>query len=813
MGYIEYKKYIDALIKDCANNEVFSYIDSNDKICNYTAHDINDKLNAFKLLLEKNSIKSGDKICLISDNLINSQISFICASYHNICVVLVDPKLPVPQIGNMLSEIDYKLILTDNPTYQRIESIINSKALDITNDFNNLNNKEVNEGQTGDLDEMAIIFSSGTTDIAKPIVLSYDSIINSIKSTTECIINKNSKKILCVLPVYHISGIITCLVALYHNNYVQTVEHFNVLKIDQVFKAFKPNLFVMTPVVIEKMVEKFEVEIKNKSKLLYNVYNTCCSVSLLLKKHLHVNFSFLTKPFSKNLFGNNFAVLVCSASLMTQKVIDRMNSYGIMLINTYASSECGNPITYSDEYFIFDNTVGKITSNPNVSIKLINTNSDGIGNVCVKTNSLMKSYYNDPKLTKESFCEDGYFMSGDLGKIENGYLYIVGKDKESIKLRNGKKLSPNNLEDILETGCPANNKVIIFGYSQNNDGYDDIYAFFKDLNYSDDDKKIIKKKLLDHNKSINSYPIKDVLFINEIPTNTLNKVKRFELAKYITENTVKSIDKTGILEIISKYINVDNGINLNESLNNLGIDSLSMYSIIVDIKEKYNIDITNGLNANTTIQDLINTTSSENTNDLKLRKIRKDEIKELADIAAECFCEYPLYKVFYPDDKTRREYMVYNCWFIMYRRQNYTYISEDKSLSITYKTPKDKTHSLLSIFLNWDFLSYFVKHWKKSVASIKLLISYGGFSHTVMKKYYNPKEDDYIENIFVRNTNQGNGLIFKALSMFDNGRNVYAETHSKENAELYNKMGMDTCETAKWHGVAHYALYRKVNKK
>lgn len=813
MHYESYKKYIDDTFIKYQNNVCFSYLDKENIINHFTVKDINDRTVLYKTLIKKMNIKAGEKVCLISNNLVYSQITFVCSTYANICIVLIDPNLPLSQIHDMISSIDIKLILTDKHTYQKIHSIVDCKALDIENNYKSLNNMKIKESKTNNLDEMAIIFSSGTTSITKPIVVTYDSIINSILKASELIQNHKIQDCLCLLPVYHISGILSLLSCFYQHKCIQTLEEFKLNNLVNIFTVFKPNAFIMPPIVIEKMIDELEHQIINKSMFLFHIYNACCNISLLFKKSFNIKISLFTKAFYRNIFANQLKLLICSSSKLPQKIVNKINGYGIDLVNVYASTECAGPITWTLNSQVFDESVGKVDSNPNVSIKLINIDENGNGEICIKTNSLMKCYYNDLDLTNASFTEDGYFKSGDLGKIVNNYLYITGRVKEVIKLRNGKKLSSSNLETLLEGGCPKNNKVIICGYSKNNDEYDDIYAFFKDLNYSDEDKKNIKRTLLDYNNGIlKSYPIKYIYFIKKIPTNSVGKVEKYKLTNLINSDDNKLENKSSIINILSKYINIDNDFNVNKPLNDLGIDSLSMYSIIVDIKEKYNVDILPFLTSNTNTQDLINSLNSYDYDDIKLRKIDTKEIKELAKLAAESFYNYPLYEVIYPDLETRYDLLLINCWFIIYQRQYYSYVNDDKTLYIAFKKSGDKQRPIIGLLVNFDFIKHVFKT-HNIFYCLKVLRTYNELADKYKKMYYNPDTDNYIQNMFIRKDHQGNGLIFKALRYLDDGKNIFAETHSEQNLQLFKKMGINVIDVGKWQNIKHYVLKREKIKK
>ena len=98
MQYDEYSRYIDKLCSIHSYDEAFTYIDDTNKIHSLNYLDLHTKITSFKLTINKLGIKPGNRVCLLSNNLFYSQIAFLAASYCNVCVTLIDPKLPKVQI-------------------------------------------------------------------------------------------------------------------------------------------------------------------------------------------------------------------------------------------------------------------------------------------------------------------------------------------------------------------------------------------------------------------------------------------------------------------------------------------------------------------------------------------------------------------------------------------------------------------------------------------------------------------------------------------------------------------------------------------
>ena len=136
------------------------------------------------------------------------------------------------------------------------------------------------------------------------------------------------------------------------------------------------------------------------------------------------------------------------ASPCKKETADFFLALGYNWANFYSSTETGVPAVATGVHDIYpDDTVGNIRQFEDIDVRLVNQDNEGMGEIAVKTPLGMKGYFRNEKLTKETINKDGYILTGDLGKIgARGYLQVVGRAKEVMILRNGKKVSPYDIE-------------------------------------------------------------------------------------------------------------------------------------------------------------------------------------------------------------------------------------------------------------------------------------------------------------------------------------------------------------------------------
>ena len=196
-----------------------------------------------------------------------------------------------------------------------------------------------------------------------------------------------------------------------------------------------------------------------------------------------------------------------------------------------------------------------------------------------------------------------------------------------------------------------------------------------------------------------------------------------------------------------------------------------------------------------------------------LRRIKKNEIDKVSRMMGECFVDYPLYDIFFNENKHRLE-CVY-CFFKArtYSRMDYTYITEDGNIAVCVKRPGDSELPLWKTLLRHPLLFFRCMHIMPVPKMIGLISDLGKTTEPLQKQFYDPEKDMNIQVVCVSKEMRASGMFFKVLSELDDGTPAYMETHTKHNVELYEKMGAHLCGSVDWHGVTHYVLRREaVNK-
>ena len=237
-------------------------------------------------------------------------------------------------------------------------------------------------------------------------------------------------------------------------------------------------------------------------------------------------------------FGGKLRFIISGAAAINKEVAKGFNDFGIFTIQGYGLTETSPVLTGESEYHVRYGSVGLPL--PSVQIKIEDKNEEGIGEIVAKGPNVMLGYYEMEEETNK-VLKDGWFYTGDLGYLDkDGYLFITGRKKNVIVLKNGKNVYPEEIEQVI-TKLPYVSEVMVFGKEKDDDlvvsakiVYDKDYVKNNYPNIKEEElKEIIWKDIKEINKTMPTYKYIKNLVISDEPMikTTTAKIKRFEEIK------------------------------------------------------------------------------------------------------------------------------------------------------------------------------------------------------------------------------------------------------------------------------------------
>ena len=385
------------------------------------------------------------------------------------------------------------------------------------------------------MDDMCtLLFTSGTTGTSKGVMLSHRNLYTSANACVQCTRYDSKDSIVSVLPIHHTFELTTMHLAA-SNLGISTFINESIKYATKNFKDYKPTLLVLVPLFLETIHKKIWETIRKKG--MENKVRTAMKVSdALLKTGVDMRSKFFSEITS--VFGGRLKSIVVGGAPLDPQIVRDFYSFGITVLQGYGITECSPLVSVNVPGRVSFESVGQVVTDCSVKIEQIEGCDEGEGEILVKGGNVMLGYYNNPEATDEVFTSDGWFRTGDIGRLDKkGYLTITGRKKNVIIASNGKNVFPEELEERLGK-IPEIKESVVLGRTDKNTGDIVMTALiFPDKevvgeNFTHDDVcGKIKDAITEINKALPSYKhiTKFEIRMEEFEKTPSKKIKRFLL--------------------------------------------------------------------------------------------------------------------------------------------------------------------------------------------------------------------------------------------------------------------------------------------
>jgi len=436
-----------------------------------------EKINRLATGLKSIGIKQGDKVAIFSKNrpewvkldLALNKIGAVSVPIHT----SLSPKLIKHIIND--SGTEYLAIGDLFSKYQEIKNEVSLKKIITFNKiewqenliyFDDLFKGEEDTVEPVQSDFCTIIYTSGTTGNPKGVMLTDENFISNIDAALKYVPYTSKDIFLSFLPLSHVlertGGYYSVLFnggSIYFSSYQSIAEDI---------KKVKPTIMVSVPRIFEKVydkvMDKIRIESRFKQKLFFkslyisraylNSKKEGSAFKPVLKISHYLADRLVLSKVRQNL-GGRLKFSISGGSALNPSVAKFFEAIGIIILEGYGLTETSPIISVNPMVEYKFGTVGKVL--PAVQVKIGEDKE-----VLVKGNNVMKGYYNNDVATKESFSDDGWFKTGDLGHLDDkGYLTIIGRKKEMLITSTGKNVNPENLENALQESKYINQSMVI----------------------------------------------------------------------------------------------------------------------------------------------------------------------------------------------------------------------------------------------------------------------------------------------------------------------------------------------------------------
>lgn len=517
----------------------------------YTYKQFAKEITKLHLLFQSLGIQKGDKIAICDKNSANWAVAFFASISYGAVVVTILNEFHISNIENIVNHSDSKILFLGDQAQAQINfnnipnvktiihvddfSLIKAEfehAIELRNNIEQVFEQHYPKGFSKDdvyfveekPDDLAMLnYTSGTTSSPKGVMLPYRSLWSNTKFAIDNITFVGADDgIVCILPMAHMYGlafeVLLPIAKGAHLHFLGRVPSPQIIL--GAFDAVNPPLVLTVPLILEKIIQtKVFPELK-KFPL-----NLLCSFSLT-KKNVYKKIAKKLIP----LFGKNLREVIVGGAAMNKEVGEFLTEIEFPYTIGYGMTECGPLISYSDWNNYVQGSCGRIVDRMEIKIESNNPEKES-GEILVRGTNLMLGYYKNEEATKETFTEDGWLKTGDLGIIDKkGNIYIKGRNKTMILGASGQNIYPEEIEDFYKNSpyveevliVNRNHKLIALVYP-NKDNLEK--NEIKEDNYL----ATLKKEMIAINKKLPNYAkVTDVQIMDkEFEKTPKRSIKRF----------------------------------------------------------------------------------------------------------------------------------------------------------------------------------------------------------------------------------------------------------------------------------------------
>ena len=365
-----------------------------------------------------------------------------------------------------------------------------------------------------------LVYTSGTTGIAKGVMLTEHNLVSCVYYGLH--VSQIYDKGLSVLPYHHTYESVTDILVSLHYHSTLCLNS-SLRRIVKDLQRYQPSYVYIVPALAEFMYSSIMKNIKQQGK--EKSFSKAVNLSRKLRK-FGIDLRPVIFKSLRDVFGGRLIKIVCGGAPIRPEIGEFFNDIGIYLVGGYGITECSPLVSVNHERTITYDTVGKRL--PCLEWRIDSPNEEGIGEICVKGDTVMKGYYKQPEKTAE-VIRDGWFYTGDYGYIDaEDQLVITGRKKNIIVLNNGKNVYPEEIEGYIQ-GIPYIEEVVVQGLK--NDMGDE-YSLLAEVFLGEGGEGKSEQEILsDIDASLSGLPnykrvTKVVIREEPFPKTSTNKIKR-----------------------------------------------------------------------------------------------------------------------------------------------------------------------------------------------------------------------------------------------------------------------------------------------
>lgn len=548
--------------------------------------------------LQKEGVERGDRIMIVAMNSPEWVILFIGAQLIGATVVPVDARSNAEAAYDYAKQTNPKLIFKNERLLPDLRTTYETRSLEkLGRLIRRFSDDPLDAGLSGN-EVAVIVFTSGTTAAPKGVVLTQRNILSNIAGVAGVITIEPDWSIMSVLPLSHMFELTASLTILAYGASIAYLTRVTPLTIARGLKQYQPTTLLAVPELLTVLLERVRqtAEATGKGKLL----------RMLFAISHHVPFSLRRTVFASvhREFGGKLHTVICGGAPVPVATASAWEDMGVRIVQGYGLTETSPILTVNGLHMRRLDSQGMIL--PNVQLRVAKPD----GEIQAKGPSIFGGYWKNEIATKVAFTRDGWFKTGDIGRIDDNWLRIQGRAKFVVVLSSGLKVFPEDVE-LAAYGNKTFKAFCVVGV-KHAEG-ETVEAVI----VSDEDDAKVKHAIADINGKLQSFqhitgwqrwPETD------FPRTRLLKIDRKAVQSWANqENGAKTdaqpttqLSVSPVVECIRLSIDKPSlAIQPSDRLVDLGLDSLRRLNLVSLLEEQLNIIVSeSAITATTTVSQL-----------------------------------------------------------------------------------------------------------------------------------------------------------------------------------------------------------------
>ena len=421
--------------------------------------------------LEDADFDPNDRAAIIMTNQSKWLISAYAIFYCGGVLVPLDYKLSADEHLQLLAHSKAKVLIVEYhlwraimqaPDFQKIATkivLVTEAPLgaDLAGAFRweDFKRKGAPDFVTRQKDDVAcIVYSSGTGGRPKGCVLTHENYLEQCRSLTAWYPFWPGVRYLSILPTNHAIDFMVGFIGPFVCG--ACVVHLRTLRpefVRDAFVRYRITYVSLVPMIVKNLERGLRAKFDELPSWKRGLLNSMIGINrVMTRRRPNVKLSRLLLSNIHRGLGGELLALITGGAFMEPSTMQFFYDLGIPVVNGYGLTEAGTALTLNDLKPFRADTVGKPL--PGVEIRILNPDADGVGEVAVRSKTVMSHYLDDPELTLETIV-DGWLLTGDLGRFErHGHLQLFGRKKNMIVTEGGKNIYPEDIETVFD-GLPA----------------------------------------------------------------------------------------------------------------------------------------------------------------------------------------------------------------------------------------------------------------------------------------------------------------------------------------------------------------------